>query len=115
MACIDVNKEKIQRLNDGEIPIYEPGLADLLKDNAKHNRIHFTTDAASGLQGAEAAFICVGTPMSDDGTADLRYVESAARDIGKTMTEYTVIITKSTVPVGRDCRQSSNLGRGGTR
>ena len=81
-------------------PFTNPGLAELLHDNARHNRINFTTDAASGLTGAEAAFICVGTPMSDDGTADLRYVESAARDIGKRMADYTVVITKSTVPVG---------------
>ena len=100
VSCIDVNEAKISQLNRGEIPIYEPGLAELLDDNAKHKRIQFTTDATKGLSGAEAAFICVGTPMSDDGTADLRYVESAARDIGKTMTAYTLVITKSTVPVG---------------
>ena len=100
VTCIDVNEAKIATLNQGEVPIYEPGLAELLHDNARHKRIAFTTDAASGLTGAEAAFICVGTPMSDDGTADLRYVESAARDIGKRMADYTVVITKSTVPVG---------------
>ncbi len=100
VACIDVDKAKIERLRRGEVPIYEPGLAELLVDNARHQRLTFTLDATEGLKDAEAAFICVGTPMSDDGTADLRYVESAARDIGKRLTAYTLVITKSTVPVG---------------
>ncbi len=100
VACIDVDRSKIERLRKGEVPIYEPGLAELLVDNVRHQRLTFTLDAAEGLKDAEAAFICVGTPMSDDGTADLRYVESAARDIGRRLTAYTVVITKSTVPVG---------------
>jgi UDPglucose 6-dehydrogenase len=100
VACIDVDRSKIERLRQGEVPIYEPGLAELLVDNVRHQRLTFTLDAAEGLTDAEAAFICVGTPMSDDGTADLRYVESAARDIGRRLTAYTVVITKSTVPVG---------------
>ncbi|MCK6491186.1 MAG: UDP-glucose 6-dehydrogenase, partial [Planctomycetes bacterium] len=83
VVCIDVDAGKIDRLRRGEIPIYEPGLGELVEDNVRHHRLSFTTDAAVGLRGADAAFICVGTPMSDDGQADLRYVEAAARDIGR--------------------------------
>ena len=100
VACIDVDGAKIARLCRGEVPIYEPGLQELFADNFRHHRLTFTTSADEGLAGAEAAFICVGTPMSDDGTADLKYVESAARDIGRRLTAYCLVINKSTVPVG---------------
>ena len=100
IVCIDVDAGKIDRLKNGEIPIYEPGLTELVIENAAHQRLRFTTKAAEGLEGAEAAFICVGTPMSDDGQADLRYVESAARDIGRHLSRYCLVIDKSTVPVG---------------
>jgi UDPglucose 6-dehydrogenase len=100
VVCIDVDLGKIERLRQGEIPIYEPGLTELVVDNARHQRLQFTTSAAEGLVGAEVAFICVGTPMSDDGQADLRYVESAARDIGRHMNAYILVVDKSTVPVG---------------
>ena len=100
VVCIDVDPGKIERLRQGEIPIYEPGLTELVVDNARHQRLRFTTSAAEGLVGAEVAFICVGTPMSDDGQADLRSVESAARDIGRHMAAYVLVVDKSTVPVG---------------
>ena len=100
VTCVDVDATKIAKLCHGEVPIYEPGLHELLADNIRHQRLHFTTAAAEAVVGVEAIFICVGTPMSHDGRADLRYVESAARDIGRTLTAYAVIITKSTVPVG---------------
>ena len=100
VTCVDVDKSKIDKLLQGEVPIYEPGLNELLDDNCKHNRLSFTTVAATALTGAEAIFICVGTPMSHDGRADLRYVESASRDIGRYLQAYAVVITKSTVPVG---------------
>lgn len=100
VTCVDVDAGKIERLCRGEVPIYEPGLHELLADNLRHQRLHFTTAATDALRHAEAVFICVGTPMSDDGRADLRYVESAARDIGRHLTKYAVVITKSTVPVG---------------
>jgi UDPglucose 6-dehydrogenase len=100
VTCVDIDSAKIGRLRQGEVPIYEPGLHELLADNIRHHRLSFTTDAAEALQGVEAVFICVGTPMSDDGRADLKYVESAARDIGRNLSNYAVIITKSTVPVG---------------
>jgi UDPglucose 6-dehydrogenase len=98
--CIDVDAAKVDRLRRGESPIYEPGLTELLLDNIHHGRLRFTTAAAEGLADAEVAFICVGTPMSDDGRADLRYVESAARDIGRSLREHVLVVDKSTVPVG---------------
>ena len=100
VTCVDIDNAKIARLRQGEVPIYEPGLHELLADNIRHHRLSFTTNASEALQGAEAVFICVGTPMSHDGRADLRYVESASRDIGRNLSAYAVVITKSTVPVG---------------
>jgi UDPglucose 6-dehydrogenase len=100
VCCIDVDAAKVARLRRGECTIYEPGLAELMADSIHHGRLSFTTDAAEGLREAEFAFICVGTPMSDDGRADLRYVESAARDIGRAMTGHVLVVDKSTVPVG---------------
>ena len=100
VACVDVDASKIGRLRQGEVPIYEPGLNELLADNVRHHRLQFTTVAAEAISGAEAVFIAVGTPMSHDGRADLTYVESAARDIGRTLGGYAVVVTKSTVPVG---------------
>ena len=98
--CIDVDRAKVDRLRHGESPIYEPGLTELMHDGIHHNRLNFTTDAIEGLAKAEVAFICVGTPMSDDGRADLRYVESAARDIGRNLRSHVLVVNKSTVPVG---------------
>ncbi len=100
VTCVDVDAGKIERLKRGEVPIYEPGLHELLEDNLRHHRLRFTTNAVEGLAEAEAVFICVGTPMSHDGRADLRYVESAARDIGRHLTRYCCVVDKSTVPVG---------------
>ncbi|MCS6969711.1 MAG: UDP-glucose/GDP-mannose dehydrogenase family protein [Planctomycetota bacterium] len=100
VACIDIDAEKIARLQRGECPIYEPGLPELLSDNLQQGRLRFTADCREGLADAEAAFICVGTPMGEDGRADLRFVEAAARDIGRTMTAPLLVVTKSTVPVG---------------
>ncbi len=100
VTCIDVDAAKVERLSRGESPIYEPGLNELLHDNIHHGRLQFSTKAADGLQDAEVAFICVGTPMSDDGRADLRFVESAARDIGRNLAAHVLVVDKSTVPVG---------------
>ena len=100
VRCVDVDQAKIARLEQGEIPIYEPGLAELVHDNHRAGRLRFTTDAAAAVADSEIAFICVGTPMSDSGEADLRYVESAARAIGRHLREWTLVVTKSTVPVG---------------
>ena len=100
VTCIDIDAAKVERLRKGESPIYEPGLSELLVDNIHHGRLLFSTAAVQGMRDAEVAFICVGTPMSEDGRADLRYVESAARDIGRSMTGHVLVVNKSTVPVG---------------
>lgn len=101
VVCIDKDEDKIARLMRGEIPIYEPGLDALVAENVKARRLTFTTDLAAGVKDAKAVFIAVGTPSRrGDGHADLTYVHAAARDIAKAMNGYTVIVNKSTVPVG---------------
>lgn len=100
VTCVDVNAEKIHNLKRGVLPIYEPGLEDIVERNSKSRRLHFTTSLPEAVQSAEAAFIAVGTPPGEDGSADLRYVLAVAREIGEHMRDYMVVITKSTVPVG---------------
>ena len=100
VTCVDVDLRKVERLRAGDIPIYEPGLEELVAENVHGHRLSFTTSAKEALAEAELAFICVGTPMSDSGEADLRYVESASRDIGRHLTGYCLVVDKSTVPVG---------------
>jgi len=100
VVCVDIDREKIQKLNEGVIPIYEPGLKELLERNVHDGRLKFTTDYAEAIPRAEVVFIAVGTPPGEDGSADLKYVLEAARSIGRHMTGYTVIVDKSTVPVG---------------
>ncbi len=101
VVCVDNNAEKIARLKRGEIPIFEPGLEDLVAANIEAGRLDFTTDTAAAVKGADAAFIAVGTPSRrGDGHADLQYVHAAARDIARAIDGYTVVVTKSTVPVG---------------
>jgi UDPglucose 6-dehydrogenase len=100
VTCVDVNAQKIQNLQRGVLPIYEPGLEDIVARNTKSGRLKFTTQLAEAVAGAEAAFIAVGTPPGEDGSADLRYVLAVAKEIGETMQDYLVVVTKSTVPVG---------------
>ena len=101
VTCVDLDEAKIQRLLNGEIPIYEPGLDDLVAKGIKTGRLAFTTDLKTAVADADAVFIAVGTPSRrGDGHADLRYVEAAAAEIARAMTGYTVVVTKSTVPVG---------------
>ncbi len=101
VTCLDKDESKIERLKKGEIPIYEPGLDELVAKQVKAGRLSFTTSLPEALDGADAVFIAVGTPArEDDGHADMKYVHAAAREIAQTMTGYTVIVTKSTVPVG---------------
>ena len=100
VMCLDVDAAKIGMLNRGEIPIYEPGLEALVKRNAAAGRLHFTTDFAESALHGEVQFIAVGTPPDEDGSADLQYVLAAARNIGRHMDGYRVIVDKSTVPVG---------------
>ena len=99
-VCIDVDGDKIDRLQRGEIPIYEPGLEDLVRDNHAAGRLHFTTDAASGVAHGSVLFIAVGTPPDEDGSADLSHVLSVAETIGRHMEADKTIAVKSTVPVG---------------
>lgn len=101
VTCVDLDENKINRLNNGEIPIYEPGLDDLVKRNVEASRLAFTTDLPTAVASADLVFIAVGTPTRrGDGHADLRYVYAAAEDIAKNLAGYTVIVDKSTVPVG---------------
>ena len=100
VTCVDVDKTKIANLKKGIIPIFEPGLESMVSKNINSNRLFFTTNLQESLSGSEAIFIAVGTPPDEDGSADLQYVLSVAREIGKHMTEYLVIVTKSTVPIG---------------
>ena len=100
VVALDVDEQRVENLKKGIMPIYEPGLEELVKRNIKSGRVRFTTSYEDALKGAEFAFIAVGTPSGTDGSADLQYVDSAARSIAKNMTAPLVIINKSTVPIG---------------
>jgi UDPglucose 6-dehydrogenase len=100
VMCVDVDERKIRMLKDGRIPIHEPGLQDMVLRNVAAGRLHFTTDIAASVAHGTLQFIGVGTPPDEDGSADLQYVLAAARSIGRHMTDYKVIVDKSTVPVG---------------
>ena len=100
VICMDIDTKKIEGLNAGIVPIYEPGLEELIKRNVAHNRLSFTTDMALAVKNADIIFIAVGTPPGEDGSADLKYVLGAAKEIGVHMNGYKVVINKSRVPVG---------------
>ena len=100
VTCVDVDAQKIERLKNGDIPIYEPGLDELVKKNVAAGRLKFTTDLASILDDVEIVFSAVGTPPDEDGSADLKYVLQVAKTIGENLKKYVVVVTKSTVPVG---------------
>ncbi|MCW8815713.1 MAG: UDP-glucose/GDP-mannose dehydrogenase family protein [Chlorobium sp.] len=100
VLCVDIDEEKISRLKRGEIPIYEPGLEDMVVENTREGRLQFTSDPAEGVAFGLYQFIAVGTPPDEDGSADLRHVLSVAGSIGRYMEDYRIIIDKSTVPVG---------------
>ncbi|HEU0198390.1 MAG TPA: UDP-glucose/GDP-mannose dehydrogenase family protein [Nevskiaceae bacterium] len=100
VLCVDVDADKVRRLQAGEVPIFEPGLEAVVRNNAAEGRLRFTTDAAEGVAHGLLQFIAVGTPPDEDGSADLRYVLAVATTIGRHMTDYRVVISKSTVPVG---------------
>ena len=100
VTCVDVDEKKIQKLQDGVMPIYEPGLDELVERNVKAGRLHFTTDLTTCLDEVEIIFSAVGTPPDEDGSADLKYVLEVARTVGRNITKHIVLVTKSTVPVG---------------
>lgn len=100
VTCVDIDKQKVENLKKGIIPIYEPGLEELVKGNMEAGRLHFTTDLSSCIDDVELVFSAVGTPQDDDGSADLKYVFDVARQFGKLIKKYTILVTKSTVPVG---------------
>ena len=100
VICVDINKEKIDCLRQGKIPIYEPGLAEMVKENQLRGQLHFSTELKEAIAGSDLCFIAVGTPMGEDGSADLQYVVSVAKEIGRFMTHHLYVVDKSTVPVG---------------
>ena len=100
VICVDNDEDKLKQLNQGIIPIYEPGLEELIKINVSENRLTFSSDTKSAVEKSLVCFIAVGTPQNEDGSADLKYVKDAAETIGKSIKQYTVIVDKSTVPVG---------------
>ena len=100
VSCVDKDNSKINNLKKGKLPIYEPGLSKLIQDNVNKNNICFTNDLETGIKDAEIVFIAVGTPMGEDGSADLKYVLSVAKEIGEKMQNEIIIVNKSTVPVG---------------
>lgn len=100
ITCVDVDRQKIDDLNNGIVPIYEPGLEELVTRNVQQGRLHFTTDLRNCIDEVEVVFSAVGTPPDEDGSADLKYVLEVARTFGRCIKKYTVLVTKSTVPVG---------------
>src|SRR5215831_17394880 len=100
VVCVDKDDAKIQTLKSGRMPIYEPGLEELVRRNEQEERLSFTTDLPAAVRTSEIVFIAVGTPQGEDGAADLQHVLAVARDVGRALCKYTVIVDKSTVPVG---------------
>ena len=100
VTCVDVDQKKIDQLLKGEIPIYEPGLEEMVARNYRDGRLHFTTDLVEVLDKVDVVFSAVGTPPDEDGSADLKYVLAVARQFGRHIKKYTILVTKSTVPVG---------------
>ena len=100
VTCVDVNEDKIKSLQNGQVPIYEPGLDEMVLRNQREGRLHFTTELKSCLNDVEVVFSAVGTPPDEDGSADLQYVLAVAKEFGENIQKYTILVTKSTVPVG---------------
>ena len=109
VQCVDIDRNKIENLKKGIIPIYEPGLEEMITRNIDKGRLHFTTNIPDAIKSSDIVFISVGTPPDEDGTADLKYVIQVARDCGKYMDDYTLIVTKSTVPVGTSLKVTNAI------
>jgi UDPglucose 6-dehydrogenase len=114
VICVDIDEAKIEALRQGRVPIYEPGLEELIKRNVEEGRLAFSTDMASGVRHALVVFIAVGTPQAEDGSSDLRAVHAVAKDIGQCMDGYRVIVVKSTVPIGTHKAVNSILSQSTT-
>jgi UDPglucose 6-dehydrogenase len=114
VVCIDVNEEKVKSLKGGVIPIYEPDLDVLFERNTKQGRLTFTTSLAEGIEGAKIIFLALPTPPGEDGSADLKYVLGVANDLGKILKQYTVVVNKSTVPVGTADKVREAISRNAT-
>ena len=111
VTCVDKDVSKIDMLKAGRMPIYEPGLEEIVRRNDHEDRLHFTTDLTAAVRASEIVFIAVGTPQDEDGSADLQYVLAVARDVGRAMQKYTVIVDKSTVPVGTAANVREAIGK----
>lgn len=111
VVCVDINAQKIAQLQRGEVPIYEPGLEELIRKNTRERRLSFTTEMGPAVAQSQVVFIAVGTPEGESGEADLQYVLSAAEQIGRAITQYTVVVDKSTVPVGTADRVRETIAR----
>ena len=109
VQCVDIDRNKIENLKKGIIPIYEPGLEEMITRNMDKGRLHFTTNISDAIKSSDIVFISVGTPPDEDGTADLKYVIQVARDCGKYIDDYTLIVTKSTVPVGTSLKVTNAI------
>ena len=109
VTCVDVDQTKIENLKNGIIPIYEPGLEEMVKKNIKSRRLKFETDLTKVLDDVDVVFSAVGTPPDEDGSADLKYVLAVARTIGQHINKYTVVVTKSTVPVGTAAKVKATI------
>ena len=114
VTCVDVDAAKIDALRQGNIPIYEPGLDELVAKNMKAGRLKFTTSLAEVLDGQQIVFSAVGTPPDEDGSADLKYVLQVARTIGRNLNKYVVVVTKSTVPRARHARCAPSYRKNST-
>ncbi len=111
VICVDVNEQKIENLKKGILPIYEPGLDEIVERNVKGSRLYFSTDLKDAIVDAQVVFIAVGTPPGEDGSADLQYVLQVADTVGKHMNDYLVVVTKSTVPVGTAAKVKAAIGK----
>ena len=114
VTCVDINQEKVQQMQAGNIPIYEPGLDDLFQRNTQEGRLHFTTSLKEGIEGAKVIFLALPTPPGADGSADLKYILQVANDLGPILSDYTVIIDKSTVPVGTSDKVRAAIAKNAT-
>src|SRR5437762_3996759 len=111
VVCVDKDESKVKMLEGGQMPIYEPGLEEIVKRNDREERLAFTTDLRGAVRASEIVFIAVGTPQGEDGSADLQHVLAVARDVGKAMNKYTVVVDKSTVPVGTAKKVNDTIAR----